>query len=397
MSEELLSIIVYVYNTREYLDECISSILNQTYRNFELILVVNGPTDGSDEICRRYAEMDSRIKLVSFEKNQMPSAIFSSVFEKISGEYLGFVDSDDYIDPDMYQQLMDCKKDFDLVIARWKREEGNKTRVRCDPLAVGPYRSAEDMVFILSHLCNIIESGGGEYIKPGIFPVTWNKLFKTSLMKKVYKKKAEIKLFADLALCWLYILICESVLITDICGYHYRVRKASASHSTLDVWSYIADIQGMYRMLEPVLMAHPRCDILMPQLQKKVMSLLYRAPHAAGFCKDAQNRTYVFPFVNLLDGKHIALYGAGEIGQAYRRQIRQHSMCEVDMWVDEAWEYHRREGWDVSPAETLLNGTYEYVVIAAEQQDNADRIRESLISMGVAEDKLLWKAPLEIY
>lgn len=397
MQEELLSVVSFVYNTKEYLDECISSILNQTYRNIELILVVNGPTDGSDEICKRYAETDGRIKLIPFEKNHMPIAITQSVLQEVSGEWVTFVDSDDYIDPDTYRQLMDCKEDFDMVITRWKREEENRTRVRCDPLTVGPYRTEEDMTFFLEHLCNIIEPGGGEYIRPGIFPVAWNKLLKTSLARRVYETAAieDIAQFSDQEFTWLYMITCRSVLITDICGYHYRIRKTSISHNP-NFYRYIADIQGLYKALEPVFMAHPRRDILMPQLQKKVASLLSRTPRTVGFCKDAQPRTFVFPFLNLLDGKHIALYGAGEIGQAYWRQIRRNSMCEVDMWVDEKWEYHRREGWDVLPAEALLEGTYEYVVIAAEQRDSADRVRNSLVSMGIAEGKLLWKAPVEI-
>lgn len=397
MTEELLSIVVPVYNVREYVDECILSILNQTYRNLEVILVLDGPTDGSDEICKRYAEMDSRIKLITFEKNQGLLYARSSGVKAASGKYLGFVDADDYIDSDFYQQLMECKEDFDLVISRWKREEENKIRVRCDPLAVGAYRTEEDMEFILEHLISIVEPGAGKYIKPGIFQATWNKLYKTSLAKTIYEKIVENRgMFEDLVFTYPYILICKSVLITNICGYHYRIRRTSMSRIVFNVNHYAADIQGMYRMLESVFMEHPRCDILMPQLEQKVASLLNRAPSKMGFCKEAQSRTVVFPFFNLLHGKHIALYGAGMLGQNYWRQICRHNMCKVDMWVDKKWEYRRREGWDVSPVEALLTATYEYVVIAVESQDTADAIHKNLISIGVAEDKILWKAPVEI-
>lgn len=398
MPEELLSIVVAVYNVREYLDECISSILNQTYRNLEVILVVNGPTDGSDEICRRYAARDQRIKLITIEKNQGVGPAWSSGVNAASGKYLGFVDADDYIDPDLFQRLMDCRGCFDLVISRWKREEGDITRVRCDPLAVGAYETEDDMDFILEHLTSITEPGGNQCVKPGIFSALWNKLYKTSLAKQIFEKPLENRYFAvDTALLYQYILICESVLITDICGYHYRIRKTSVCHSAAHADHLIADILGFYRTLESAFSTHPRRDLLMPQLQGKLASRLNRAPRRMGFDKGAWNRTFVFPFFNLLDGKRIALYGADEIGQNYWRQIRRHNMCEVDLWVDKKWEYRRREGWDVSPVEMLLKGTYDYVVIAAEQQDTADRIRRDLISMGIAEDKLFWKAPVEIF
>ena len=397
MSEELLSIVVPVYNVREYLDECISSILDQTYRNLEVILVVNGPTDGSDEICRRYAEKDKRIKLIIIEKNQGVLPAWASGVKAASGKYLGFVDADDYIDPNLFGKLMECKDDFDLVTSRWKREEDGKTRVRCDPLAVGPYRTEKDMEFILEHITCIVELGGGECIKPGIFPSLWGKVFKTSLAKQAYKNPIESRNnFVDLAFMCQYFLMCGSVLITDICGYHYRIRKTSVSHSVSYVDRYIADILGLYRTLEPVFRTHPRCDILMPQLEQRVAALLNRVPRRAGFGKEAQNRVIVFPFMNLLDGKRIALFGADELGQAYMRQIRRHNMCEVDLWVDENWEYRRREGWDVSPVEELLKGTYDHVVIAAGQQNAADEIRENLISMGIAEYRILWKSPVEI-
>lgn len=397
MSEELLSIVVPVYNVREYLDECISSVLNQTYHNLEVILVLDGPTDGSDEICKRYAEIDKRIKLVLHEKNQGLLRARISGVKAATGKYLGIVDADDYIDLDIYRQLMNCKEDFDLVISRWKRDEGNKIRVRGDPLAAGPYRTEEDMEFIHEHLVSLVELGGGEYILPGIFQVVWNKLYKTSLAKRIYKSITEnIAMFEDMIFTYPYILSCKSVLITDICGYHYRVRKTSMSHGALNFERYMADIQGMYRTLESVFAAHPRRDILIPQLQRKIAAILNRVPQKMGFCEEAQNQTVVFPFFNLLDGKHIALYGAGPLGQEYWRQIRRHSICEVDLWVDEKWESHRREGWDVLPVEELPEGCYDYVVIAAKHTNTVKEIQKKLVSIGIAEDKILWKAPADI-
>ena len=119
MADDLLSIVVPVYNVRNYVDECLSSILSQTYRNLEIIIVLDAPTDGSDEICRRYAERDKRVKLIVFEENKGLFRARASGFEAASGRYVGSVDADDYIDRDMYQNLMDCRADFVLVISRW--------------------------------------------------------------------------------------------------------------------------------------------------------------------------------------------------------------------------------------------------------------------------------------
>ena len=396
--DELVSIVIPVYNVRDYVEQCLDSVLAQTYQNIEVVIVVNGPTDGSDEICRQYAGRDRRIKLVTIEKNQGILPAWSGGVKAASGSWLGFVDADDYIDPDLYRQLMERREDYDLVISRWKRDEEDKTLVRADPLAAGPYRTEEEMDFILEHLTSITEPGGSRCVKPGIFPALWNKLYKTSLAKQIFEKPVENRhYFVDLTLLYQYILLCKSVLITDICGYHYRIRKTSISHGAAHADSYITNILGLYRTLESVFRTHPRCDVLTSQLQRKVASALSRAPRKMNFDKSAWNRTFVFPFFNLLDGKHIALYGAGEIGQAYWRQIRRHGMCEVELWVDKAWEYRRREGWDVSPVEALRKGACEYVVIAAERQDTADGLRKNLLSMGIEEDRILWRPPVEIF
>ena len=140
-------------------------------------------------------------------------------------------------------------------------------------------------------------------------------------------------------------------------------------------------------------MAHPRREALMPQLQRKVARLLNRAPSKMGFCAQARNQTIVFPFLNLLEGRRVALYGAGLIGQSYWLQIRKFEMCEIDIWVDEDWEYYRREGRNVHPVESLLTGGWEYVVIASFHRDTAGKAKERLRALGIEDGRVLWKDP----
>ena len=99
-----ISIIVPVYNAENYLDNCIKSILNQTFEDFELILVNDGSTDKSSHICNYYKKIDSRIKLIN-KKNGGVSSARNKGLEVAIGKYIGFVDSDDYIHPKMYETL----------------------------------------------------------------------------------------------------------------------------------------------------------------------------------------------------------------------------------------------------------------------------------------------------
>lgn len=101
----LISVIVPVYNIEDYLGRCVNSILNQTYSNFELILVDDGSTDKSGEMCDRFAAKDTRV--VSLHKeNGGSSSARNLAISKAVGEYFSFIDSDDYIEPDFLERLI---------------------------------------------------------------------------------------------------------------------------------------------------------------------------------------------------------------------------------------------------------------------------------------------------
>ena len=113
-----LSIVVPVFNTASYLDRCISSILNQTFKDFELICVDDGSTDNSMEILEKYKMTDNRVKVIHFEQNKGASAARNAGIENAKGEFIGFVDSDDYIDERFYENLLQKSNDYDIVIGK---------------------------------------------------------------------------------------------------------------------------------------------------------------------------------------------------------------------------------------------------------------------------------------
>ena len=105
MHEDLVSIIVPVYNVENYLRECIDSIVAQAYRNIEVILIDDGSKDSSGKICDEYADKDNRVKVIHKENGGLSEARNSGL-EIASGDWIAFVDSDDYIDSDMYEILL---------------------------------------------------------------------------------------------------------------------------------------------------------------------------------------------------------------------------------------------------------------------------------------------------
>lgn len=114
--KELISIIVPVYNVEQYLDDCLISIINQTYKNLEIILIDDGSTDKSGKICDEYAKKDSRIIVIHKENGGVSSARNAGL-RIAKGAYIGFVDPDDWIAEDMYEVLYSNAKKYDADVS----------------------------------------------------------------------------------------------------------------------------------------------------------------------------------------------------------------------------------------------------------------------------------------
>lgn len=136
MQTPLISVIVPVYNIMEYLPRCVESIMKQTYSNLEIVLVDDGSTDGTGALCDELAGKDSRIR-VFHKENGGSSSARNLALEKVTGEYIGFVDSDDYISENMYQCLYEGITKYDVRVAQIGRDEideqGNMLPNICEP------------------------------------------------------------------------------------------------------------------------------------------------------------------------------------------------------------------------------------------------------------------------
>lgn len=133
----LISVIIPVYNIMEYLPRCVHSVTAQTYPHLQVILVDDGSTDGTDLLCDRLAAEDVRIR-VYHKKNGGSSSARNMGLRLAEGEYIGFVDSDDYIEPDMYEKLYLGLEETDARIAQIGREEIDEQGNRLPDICVPP-------------------------------------------------------------------------------------------------------------------------------------------------------------------------------------------------------------------------------------------------------------------
>lgn len=212
-----LSIIVPVYNAKDYLDECISSILSQTFGDFELILVDDGSTDGSGEICDRYAERDKRVRIYH-QKNQGQAVARNFAISIARGEYLGFVDSDDWIEPEMYEKMLvsSYTEKADVVICRLQTvtENGTITKI------IG---------YNASHMMNRIQATS-EILRDEMmpsFPV--NKVFKRNMFEGV--EFPPDRYFEDTATIYKAVYNACKIVTIPYIGYNYRFNPDSTCNN----------------------------------------------------------------------------------------------------------------------------------------------------------------------
>ncbi len=176
MEKPLVSIIVPVYKVENYLNRCVDSILMQSYKNIEVILVDDGSPDKCPQICDEYANLDERVEVIH-KKNGGLSDARNIGIEKAKGEFFSFIDSDDYVYPDMIENLVNIHRNTgaNMVITNFKTvdEAGNRVEpMESSPILNGLFSAGEIMP-------QIYEGMGWYYI------VAWNKLYHRSLFEQI--------------------------------------------------------------------------------------------------------------------------------------------------------------------------------------------------------------------
>lgn len=206
----MISVIVPVYNVEEYLEECLESIRNQTYQDIEVILVNDGSTDTSKEICERFCKVDSRFRLINQENQGQSVARNRGVKESI-GEYIMFVDSDDVINTSVLEVLLPyMKTDVDIVECR---------------------SSINKEEFFLNRTSTIVFEGNA---KKALLNCIAFKEVKFCAFTKLYRREIVEKIpflegyiYEDVFTGINYLKQIRKIVVVDYIGYYYRVRPNS--------------------------------------------------------------------------------------------------------------------------------------------------------------------------
>lgn len=225
MQNDLISIIVPVFNLENELPRCLNSVLAQTYQNIEVVVVDDGSSDNSADVMRLYASKDRRVKPVFQANGGVTSARLHGVKES-SGQWIGFVDGDDEIEPDMYKHLLKNTAAYHADISHCGYqmcfEDG-----RIHYFHNTGYLAQQDKTTALKELLS------GSRIEPGLC----NKLFHKNLFHSLLHEEImpfDIKINEDLLMNYFLFSAAEQTVFEDWCPYHYIVRGASASRAKLN-------------------------------------------------------------------------------------------------------------------------------------------------------------------
>lgn len=216
--EKKISVIVPIYHVEQYLEKCIESIINQTYRNLEIILIDDGSTDKCPMICDKYAAMDNRIRVIHKENGGI-SSVRNLGLKEATGEYLAYVDGDDAIDENMFMVLYenmnryeDCNISCCFFDEVWDLE------------GIAPISSEVIDKQKIEYL-DKIEAIKKTLYQKGTDCCVWGKLYRKDVFDKVHFPEG--KIYEDLAVTCYILEQADHVVFSDYQGYHYLQRENS--------------------------------------------------------------------------------------------------------------------------------------------------------------------------
>ncbi len=219
MRKNLISIIIPVYNVSKYLPQCLDSVINQTYENIEIIIVNDGSTDNSLEICEKYRSQDSRIKIID-KKNEGLSSARNAGIKAASCEWISFVDSDDYIDLNTYEIALNTALEKNAKLVQWNLIHFTETK------------TIPEVNSINEGFVDLTENNELSWI----FNTVYTKLIHRDLFDKFESPFVDgLTIVEDLCFSYRLFNRAGKFYYLDKNFYHYRIREDSIMHSMGEV------------------------------------------------------------------------------------------------------------------------------------------------------------------
>lgn len=386
-SRKILSVIVPIYNTEKYLRQCLNSIISQTYKNLDIILVDDGSTDGSGKIADEY-KSDPRVRVIHKNNEGLIKARLEGV-KNAKGEFITFVDADDWIDKNMYSEMMRQinEKNLDMVLCgmnRFYTEGKNYNSVPVLPEGLYDEDNLRDKVWprMLWDCKKEIN---------GVDASLCSKIVKRDILSHNIREASELGIFLgeDAAVLFPTMLEIKQLLVIHDVYYYHRQREKGIVAPYIQDNEYFEKLFILYQYLKKRFEKSGYIKLLQTQLELFCMKFI---PLRKQYLESVEEKPEaIFPYMNIIEGARVIIYGAGNVGQAFVKQNEQYQFCKIVRWVDKNYFKFDKKLKIVGPEE-INDAEYDYIIIAVQVAAVAKEIRDDLCSYGIPSEKIIWKA-----
>lgn len=407
-----VSVIIPVYNGEQYLKKCIESVLNQTYTALDIIIINDGSTDHTTEICREYGKKDQRIRFIDKENGGVTSARKAGL-NVASGKYTLFVDADDWIPENAVERLVEIAEEqgADFVSCGFMQVEENSEEEHYASLEAGVYELQGNKSFFEKMFYK------GALEEWGIWPTLWGKLFLTEMVRKsITNLDQRIFYGEDAATVFETVLQTRKVVILREALYYYRYMNATSVSGRRNKL-LLDNMYYLYEYLYHIFAEHECADILLKQLKNYMISLMN---HAGKLLFDipynlqqsewleiqigqwqkkyydfiyARREMWALPLYELETARQIILYGTGDVAKDFKKQLSVLSERELIAWIDSA-EPQKEQQKQLHAI--ITERTYDTVIMAAPTEEVYMEGKKTLTGAGIDEKYIIWKKPVRL-
>ena len=369
----LVSIIVPIYNVAIYLHQCVSSALEQSYKNIEIILVNDGSTDDGVILCESFAKKDNRVRVIN-QKNKGLVSARQLGLAAANGDYIFNLDGDDWIDPECINTLVNyaVSDDVDVVISGHYREFVG-LEVLIPPRVPAKLYDRDGIVNEIFPKM-IFDSNVNTH---GVSTFSWGKLFKKELiLQHQLDVPEDITLGEDSVVTYPCIGNAKKLMVIHEPLYFYRQRSKSMLKSTSSSSNEVAKVNRMFDFLQDK-MKNTLYDF---NAQMALYKLTLLAIRTGALFDGKEPPDWLFPLHLDFKVQKIALYSSGAFGQQMWQRFKEQELNFCG-WFDEDHFESKLWGVDVSPISELPNIAPDVVIVASFDKQMFKKIKDRILTI----------------
>ena len=374
-----VSIIVPIYNVEAELRKCVSSILSQTYKDIEVILVDDGSPDNCGAICDEFAKKDNRIVVIHKENGGLVNARKSGL-ERSTGQFISYVDGDDWIEEDFIQNLVDCQQKYnvDIVAAGFAKDIGNDSERFTNIISSGFYDKKKMIAEVYPRMIC-----AGPYFYFGICSYVWNKLFKKELLYDCQMAvDPRISIGEDTAVVFPVLLKAKSLYISENSSYHYYQKAYSMLKSVGSLEKEKEKVAWLKNYLTEVMKDSPTEYNLDKQIERYIDGLkIIRYGE-----KETSPRNHLF---DAAPTDRVAIFSGGIVGQNIYSIFASKKIGIITGWFDRDAEIYRAQGLKVQNIEDIPKTNFDIIVIANLDETSINKNLAVLDKYGIDRKKIV--------